>query len=592
MTVDLAATETCEPSPSGPLRSPDPPQPPACGLAAVVLTTTTLMALEAAREAKVAATATPPTALLGSSPTLPVRAPTPPALPSALLVVLALSVALAGTHGGDKSDGAAPTPKAAQLAPAPTVPTSTRASPADPPPRTPAALPSGHVAPAPPPYLASLPLTGMFAPVQLPPSALAGLPSVSGGGQGRSGPSTGGGSSGQQGTTHAFAGLVPAEEIGQRPPPWPSRGGLPVHLRDVSSRERAPPWDVADGESPLPSPGVGRPVNLLSSSRADVATRGDPRATTTAAAATATATAGAATGGGASPPRPQSRGGHSRKRSRRDVPVAILPDDDDGRGAAAAAAAKAEAAAKAAAAARRAGSKGQRGHATRVSAAATPSNAPSPADPVVELAPPPSALPCPPTTTRPHALHPAHGGFGGGGNSANPFAFSFWGRLPSGPLGPPPTSLALFGAPPGPSGPPPPPFGPLGLAPHLGPVYLGRAGSHLRSIVSTSEFSGPPGPLVAAAPPPTPASAAAAGPSSAPPPAAPPPHRQCANCLTVKTPFWRKDARDGRPLCNACGLFARKNDAARPRALYAAAAASLEGLSGGGEGKRREAKRG
>lgn len=274
------------------------------------------------------------------------------------------------------------------------------------------------------------------------------------------------------------------------------------------------------------------------------------------------------------------------------MPVAILPDDDDGRGAAAAAAAKAEAAAKAAAAARRAGSKGQRGHATRVSAAATPSNAPSPADPVVELAPPPSALPCPPTTTRPHALHPAHGGFGGGGNSANPFAFSFWGRLPSGPLGPPPTSLALFGAPPGPSGPPPPPFGPLGLAPHLGPVYLGRAGSHLRSIVSTSEFSGPPGPLVAAAPPPTPASAAAAGPSSAPPPAAPPPHRQCANCLTVKTPFWRKDARDGRPLCNACGLFARKNDAARPRALYAAAAASLEGLSGGGEGKRREAKRG
>lgn len=44
--------------------------------------------------------------------------------------------------------------------------------------------------------------------------------------------------------------------------------------------------------------------------------------------------------------------------------------------------------------------------------------------------------------------------------------------------------------------------------------------------------------------------------------------RACKNCGTDHTPFWRKDKVDGRPLCNACGLYLAKNDAHRPRNLW------------------------
>ncbi len=44
----------------------------------------------------------------------------------------------------------------------------------------------------------------------------------------------------------------------------------------------------------------------------------------------------------------------------------------------------------------------------------------------------------------------------------------------------------------------------------------------------------------------------------------------CKNCGTRTTPFWRKDKHDGRPLCNACGLYYSKNDAPRPKILWKA----------------------
>lgn len=43
---------------------------------------------------------------------------------------------------------------------------------------------------------------------------------------------------------------------------------------------------------------------------------------------------------------------------------------------------------------------------------------------------------------------------------------------------------------------------------------------------------------------------------------------ECKNCGTKATPFWRKDKSDGKPLCNACGLYHAKNDAPRPKMLW------------------------
>ena len=42
----------------------------------------------------------------------------------------------------------------------------------------------------------------------------------------------------------------------------------------------------------------------------------------------------------------------------------------------------------------------------------------------------------------------------------------------------------------------------------------------------------------------------------------------CSNCHTSNTPFWRKDRHTGLPLCNACGLYAAKNDHPRPVKLW------------------------
>lgn len=44
--------------------------------------------------------------------------------------------------------------------------------------------------------------------------------------------------------------------------------------------------------------------------------------------------------------------------------------------------------------------------------------------------------------------------------------------------------------------------------------------------------------------------------------------RQCGNCGAINTPFWRKDRQTGIPLCNACGLYAAKNDHHRPVKLW------------------------
>ena len=44
--------------------------------------------------------------------------------------------------------------------------------------------------------------------------------------------------------------------------------------------------------------------------------------------------------------------------------------------------------------------------------------------------------------------------------------------------------------------------------------------------------------------------------------------QKCKNCGTDCTPFWRTDQSDRLPLCNACGLYAKKNGAMRPAALW------------------------
>eukprot|EP00798_Chlamydomonas_sp_ICE-L_P029360 gene29360-12445_t len=52
----------------------------------------------------------------------------------------------------------------------------------------------------------------------------------------------------------------------------------------------------------------------------------------------------------------------------------------------------------------------------------------------------------------------------------------------------------------------------------------------------------------------------------------------CKNCGTQATPFWRKDKNDGQPLCNACGLYASKNDAPRPKVLWKADEGGVAGM--------------
>lgn len=44
--------------------------------------------------------------------------------------------------------------------------------------------------------------------------------------------------------------------------------------------------------------------------------------------------------------------------------------------------------------------------------------------------------------------------------------------------------------------------------------------------------------------------------------------KMCSNCHTTATPFWRKDRVSRLPLCNACGLYAAKNDHPRPLKLW------------------------
>ncbi len=58
----------------------------------------------------------------------------------------------------------------------------------------------------------------------------------------------------------------------------------------------------------------------------------------------------------------------------------------------------------------------------------------------------------------------------------------------------------------------------------------------------------------------------------------------CKNCGTRNTPFWRKDKNDGRPLCNACGLYFAKNDMQRPKVLWKEGGHGGGGGGGGGEG--------
>lgn len=44
--------------------------------------------------------------------------------------------------------------------------------------------------------------------------------------------------------------------------------------------------------------------------------------------------------------------------------------------------------------------------------------------------------------------------------------------------------------------------------------------------------------------------------------------RVCENCGVTDTPYWRKERSSGRLVCNACGLYAAKNDHPRPVRLW------------------------
>ncbi len=46
------------------------------------------------------------------------------------------------------------------------------------------------------------------------------------------------------------------------------------------------------------------------------------------------------------------------------------------------------------------------------------------------------------------------------------------------------------------------------------------------------------------------------------------PEKRCSNCGANNTPFWRKDRNSKLSLCNACGLYAAKNDHPRPFRLW------------------------
>ncbi|TFL01410.1 hypothetical protein BDV98DRAFT_495484, partial [Pterulicium gracile] len=40
--------------------------------------------------------------------------------------------------------------------------------------------------------------------------------------------------------------------------------------------------------------------------------------------------------------------------------------------------------------------------------------------------------------------------------------------------------------------------------------------------------------------------------------------KQCANCLTDRTTVWRRDPKEGRLLCNACGVYLKMKGRERP----------------------------